>query len=137
MSDDDWSCRAIITLACSERHCGSIYQVCNFKYYGLTNPKNDFFLESGKVQSRGGTKSTFGVWMPRPRKHRYAILLDESLVCNYDEQERPLKSDVISLECCNGTGIVFDKRFGRWYTCPRCTGRLDRIYNVCEGNYNS
>ena len=33
--------RAVISLADASRHVGSIYQVCNFKYYGLSNPKSD------------------------------------------------------------------------------------------------
>lgn len=36
--------KAVITLADSNRHVGSIYQVCNFTYYGLTDKKSDFFL---------------------------------------------------------------------------------------------
>lgn len=35
--------KAIITLADDSRHVGSIYQVCNFKYYGLTDKKNRLF----------------------------------------------------------------------------------------------
>ena len=35
--------RAVITLADDSRHNGSIYQVCNFKYFGLTDKKSDFF----------------------------------------------------------------------------------------------
>ena len=35
--------RAVITLADDSRHSGSIYQVCNFTYYGLTDKKSDFF----------------------------------------------------------------------------------------------
>ena len=29
--------------------------------------------------------------------------------------------------CCNGTKRVFDKRFGEWYSCPRCTGHIDKL----------
>ena len=36
--------RAVITLADNSRHSGSIYQVCNCTYYGLSNKKSDFFL---------------------------------------------------------------------------------------------
>lgn len=118
--------RAVITLATSDRHVGSIYQVCNFKYYGLTDSKTDFFSEDGKVNPRGATKDVKGVWIPRPRKHRYAYIIDNSLKCNYKECEKPKHDDVEKLECCNGKGIVYDKRFGIWYTCPRCIGVLQK-----------
>lgn len=119
--------KAVITLATSDRHVGSIYQVCNFKYYGLTNAKTDFFTEDGRVNPRGVTKNVRGVWIPIPRKHRYAYILDKSLKCNYQEQEKPKCDDIKKLECCNGTGMVYDKRFDAWYTCPRCSGHLENI----------
>lgn len=117
--------RAIITLADSSRHVGSIYQVCNFKYYGLTDAKTDFFAADGKVNPRGATKSMRGVWLPRTRKHRYAYILDPELKVLYPEQKyKPDKGDNINLECCHGTGFVHDARFDEYYTCPRCTGHL-------------
>ena len=127
MKDEDWVCRAIITLACSERHVGSIYQVCNFKYYGLTKKASDFYREDGKLNPRGKSGSWRGVYLPRARKHRYAYILDESLKCNYEEQQRPLSNDTLELDCCQGTGVVYDDRFKQWYTCPRCTGKLEKI----------
>lgn len=36
--------RAIISYADSDYHHGYIYQATNFKYYGLTAPKNDFYV---------------------------------------------------------------------------------------------
>lgn len=122
----DWVCRGIITLACSERHNGAIYQICNFKYYGLSNQKTDFYAENGKLNPRGKTSDVFGVWLPRARKHRYAYILDESLICNYAEKTRP-SLDTISLDCCNGTKKVYDSRFNKIYTCPKCTGKLELI----------
>ena len=119
--------RAVITLACSDRHVGSIYQVCNFKYYGLSEPKNDFYIENGGLKSRGATKNIKGAWLPRARKHRYAYILDETLRCNYEEQPKPSVEEVIPLKCCNGTLQVHDGRFDVWYTCPKCTGVLKRI----------
>ena len=61
--------RAVITLADDSRHNGSIYQVCNFKYYGLTDNKTDFFSADGRVNPRGSTKDVQGVWLPRTQKH--------------------------------------------------------------------
>lgn len=63
--------RAVITLADSSRHIGSIYQVCNFKYYGLTDKKSDFYSNDGYKNPRGQTSNRHGVWVERPRKHRY------------------------------------------------------------------
>lgn len=119
--------KAIITLADSNRHVGSIYQVCNFKYYGLTNSKKDFFTPNGKVNPRGSTKSVHGVWLPRSRKHRYAYIIDKKLKCNYEECSRPTITETNELYCCGGSKTVYDNRFGEWYTCPRCTGKLDRL----------
>lgn len=116
--------RAVVTLADSSRHVGSIYQVCNFKYYGLTDPKTDFFRADGAVNPRGKVTDSRGVWIPRTRKHRYAYIIDHGLKCLHDEKTRP-SIDMVSKEtvcsACNGTKKVFDKRFGDWYSCPRCS----------------
>lgn len=122
--------RAVITLADDSRHIGSIYQVCNFEYYGLTNPKSDFYSydDDGKVNPRGPTKNKQGVWIPRTRKHRYAYILDDSLKCKYPlNPNRPGKGDVGEYDCCGGTNVVHDKRFDVYYTCPKCTGRLEKL----------
>lgn len=113
--------RAVITLADDSRHVGSIYQVCNFTYYGLTDKKTDFFRYDGKVNPRGATKSIKGVWIARNRKHRYAYIIDKSLKCNYTEQQRPSKSHGNNYNCCDGSGIVYDKRFDEYYCCPKCS----------------
>ena len=117
------SIRAIITLADSSRHVGSIYQVCNFQYYGLTDKKNDFFRFDGVVNPRGKVSDVHGVWVPRTQKHRYAYILDKTLHCLYEEQPKPKANDVLETNgCwfCKGSGKVFDNRFKEWYTCPRC-----------------
>lgn len=94
--------RAVTTLASSDRHVGSIYQVCNFTYYGLSDPKSDFFSVDGKCNARGKTADKAGVWLPRPRKHRYAYIFDKTLKCNYPEQDRPKLTDKTSVLCCGG-----------------------------------
>ena len=120
--------RAVITLADASRHVGSIYQVCNFKYFGMADDKSDFYeYPSGKKNVRGETKNRRGVWVPRTRKYRYAYIMDKHLKCRYAEQERPQKGQTIDRVCCGGTGIVKDSRFGDTYTCPVCTGKLERI----------
>ena len=112
--------RAIITLADDSKHVGSIYQVCNFKYYGLTDRKQDFYV-NGKIKHRGTTKNVHGVWLDRTRKHRYAYIIDNKLICNYKEQSYPPKvkregSDTCTY--CNGSGKVYDKRLDEWHNCP-------------------
>tara|TARA_Y100000389_G_C17428178_1_gene500874 strand:+ start:962 stop:1669 length:708 start_codon:yes stop_codon:yes gene_type:complete len=121
--------RAVITLADDSRHTGSIYQVCNFTYYGLTDKKSDFFSydDNGKVNPRGKTKEKQGVWIPRTRKHRYAYILDKSLICNYKEEPKPKKGDTNTYDCCGGTNQVSDNRYKVDYTCPKCTGKLDIV----------
>lgn len=123
--------KAVITLADDSRHVGSIYQVCNFKYYGLTNKKTDFFCADGRVNPRGKTKDLEGVWLPRTRKHRYAFLLDKTMKVLLEETERPALEATNQYDCCNGTHKVFDKRFNKHYTCPKCTGVIEEItYSV-------
>lgn len=114
--------RAVTTLADSSRHVGSIYQVCGFKYYGLTDSKTDFYREDGKINPRGATRTSKGVWIPRTRKHRYAILLDGSLKINYNETEYPTQGDLLKSECICEQGTVKDRRFNIKYKCPRCGG---------------
>jgi len=114
---------AVITLADDSRHVGSIYQVCNFKYYGLTDSKTDFYCEDGRVNPRGATKDLRGVWLPRTRKHRYCFLLGKVKVL-LSEQPKPTIDKTQDYSCCSGTNIVIDKRFGKNYTCPKCTDGL-------------
>ena len=117
--------RAVITLADDSRHNGSIYQVCNFRYYGLTDKKSDFFHftenSEWKVNPRGPTKDRQGVWINRTQKHRYSFIIDETLLCLYDQQPYPKKTDVKQYDCCGGTKLVTDKRFNVEYPCPKCT----------------
>lgn len=120
-------CRAIITLADSTKHVGSIYQVCNFKYYGLTKKASDFYRIDGRVNPRGKSSTFQGVYLPRSRKHRYAYILDPDLKCNYDEVPKPSLDEVFTLPCCNGTGQVYDKRYDKTYTCPRCNEEFKEI----------
>lgn len=120
--------RAIITLADDSKHVGSIYQVCNFKYYGLTDKKTDFYCADGRINPRGETRNLYGVWLPRTQKHRYCYLIDKSLNVLLNEQCRPTTDKISQYSCCNNTLIVYDKRFKLAYTCPVCTGELKEIF---------
>lgn len=124
--------RAVITLATSDRHVGSIYQVCNFKYYGLTEPKFDFWSFETQGKPRGKVSDVQGVWVSKPQKHRYAYIIDKKLKCLYQEQKRPSFDMSVDYSCCNGTQIVHDNRYNVDYTCPICTGHLYRIENGIE-----
>lgn len=119
--------QAVITLADNNRHVGSIYQVCNFKYYGLTDKKTDFYAADGRVNPRGRTKDVEGVWLPRTQKHRYAFLMDNSLKVLLPERDRPPVDDTDQYDCCEGFTIVYGKRFDQWYTCPKCTNKIEKI----------
>lgn len=117
--------RAVITLADSSRHIGSIYQVCNFKYYGLTDSKCDFYqYPDCKKNVRGATHNKRGVWIPRSRKHRYAYILDKKLKVLYEEQPHPTIKETTDVFCCGGTNIVHDNRFDEYFTCPICSRKL-------------
>lgn len=73
--------RAIISYADSSAgHTGAIYKACNALYCGLTEPKNDYWVD-GKIQERG--KCIGGEWKPRSQKHRYVWLFDETLNLNW------------------------------------------------------
>ena len=85
--------RAILSYADSGYHNGYIYQATNFKYYGLTDPKKDFWIlqENGtyKKHQRGKIKGLQGEWRERNRKHRYLLIFDKELVCKWKEQPYP------------------------------------------------
>lgn len=85
--------RAILSYADSEYHHGGIYQATNFKYYGLTAKKKDFWIlkDDGtyKKQGRGSTIGKEGEWRDRSRKHRYLKVFDKSLTVKWKEQPYP------------------------------------------------
>jgi len=71
--------RAILSYADSNHHSGIIYRATNFKYYGLTDPKKDFYYADGTKHSRGKIKGSEGEWRERSRKHRYLMVFDKEL----------------------------------------------------------
>lgn len=75
--------RAILSYADSSHHSGVIYRACNFAYFGLTDPRPDFWIKqpdgSFIKHSRGKTLGVEGEWRPRPRKHRYLMIFDKEL----------------------------------------------------------
>ena len=71
--------RAILSYADNNHHSGIIYRACNFKYYGLTTPKKDFYYKDGTKHSRGSVKGIEGEWRERSRKHRYLMVFDKDL----------------------------------------------------------
>jgi hypothetical protein len=88
----DIKVRAIISYADSSAgHLGSIYRACNALYCGMTEPKNDYYI-NGKIKERG-VVSGLGEWKPRPQKHRYVWMFDPTL---------HLKWGVVS---CNKDGL--------------------------------
>ena len=75
----DVNVRAILSYADSNIHSGTIYRACNFTYFGLTDPKKDFYYADGTKHSRGSVKGVEGEWRDRSRKHRFMIVYDKSL----------------------------------------------------------
>ena len=71
--------RAILSYADANHHTGTIYRACNFTYYGLTDPKKDFYYSDGTKHSRGSIKGQEGEWKERSRKHRYLMIFDKDL----------------------------------------------------------
>lgn len=84
---------ALLTYADSDFHTGYVYQACNFKYYGLTSPKKDFFIlqddGSYKKLQRGKCKFLIGEWRDRSQKHRYLIIYDKKLKTTWRELPYP------------------------------------------------
>ena len=79
--------RAILSYADSNHHSGIIYRATNFKYYGLTDPKKDFYYADGTKHSRGPTKGIEGEWRERSRKHRYLMVFDKKLEVLWKEEK--------------------------------------------------
>jgi len=76
---NDTTVRAILSYADSAHHTGTIYRACNFNYFGLTDPKKDFYYTDGTKHSRGPVKGQEGEWRERSRKHRYLMVFDKKL----------------------------------------------------------
>ena len=83
----DATVRAILSYADSNHHTGTIYRACNFQYYGLTDPKKDFYYADGTKHSRGKIKGSDGEWRERSRKHRYAMVFEFGLNILWEEQK--------------------------------------------------
>ena len=83
----DANVRAVLSYADSSRHDGIIYRACNFKYYGLTDKKSDFYYADGTKHSRGSIKGADGEWRERTRKHRYLMIFDKKLEVLWEEQK--------------------------------------------------
>jgi len=83
----DATVRAILSYADSHHHTGTIYRACNFQYYGLTDPKKDFYYADGTKHSRGSTKGQEGEWRNRSRKHRYLMVFDKTLDVLWEKQK--------------------------------------------------
>lgn len=75
----DTTVKAILSYADNDFHRGTIYRACNFRYYGLTDAKKDFYYADGTKHSRGKVKGSEGEWRERSRKHRYLIVFDKQL----------------------------------------------------------
>ena len=83
----DTNVRSILSYADSAHHSGIIYRACNFKYYGLSAAKKDFYYEDGTKHSRGSVKGVAGKWKDRSRKHRYLMVFDKTLNVLWDEEK--------------------------------------------------
>jgi hypothetical protein len=82
--------KAILSYADSEFHNGIVYRASNFKYYGLTIKKKDFWIlqdQGGFIKhSRGKIKGVAGEWRDRSQKHRFLKVFDTTLTIKWNEQ---------------------------------------------------
>ena len=83
----DATVRAILSYADASHHTGVIYRACNFQYYGLTDPKKDFYYADGTKHSRGSIRGADGEWRDRSRKHRYLMVFEKGLKPLWKEQK--------------------------------------------------
>jgi len=83
----DTEVKAILSYADSGHHSGTIYRACNFKYYGLTDRKKDFYYSDGTKHSRGKINGSEGEWKYRTRKHRYLMVFDKKLKVLWKEEK--------------------------------------------------
>ena len=79
----DTEVKAILSYADDNHHSGIIYRATNFRYYGKTDKKSDFWIKqpdgSFIKHSRGPIRGLEGEWRPRSRKHRYLMVFDKEL----------------------------------------------------------
>lgn len=90
--------RSILSYADEGFHQGTVYAALNFKYYGLSDQKSDFWIkqENGTYlkHSRGPVKGLEGEWRPRTRKHRFLITYDKTLSCKWEETQWKPQTEV-------------------------------------------
>lgn len=79
----DTEVKAILSYADDNHHSGIIYRETNFRYYGKTDKKSDFWIKqpdgSFIKHSRGPIRGLEGEWRSRSRKHRYLMVFDKKL----------------------------------------------------------
>jgi hypothetical protein len=89
MLRNDTYVRLILSYADADHHSGIVYRACNFKYYGLTNVKKDFWIKQTNgsfiKHSRGKVKGVEGEWRLRSRKHRFVMSFDKKLRVLWDQ----------------------------------------------------
>ena len=89
---NDTDVKVILSYADANFHEGTVYRACNFKYYGLSAEKKDFWIKQRDgtfiKHSRGKVKGIDGEWRPRSRKHRFVMLFDKHLVIRWDEVKK-------------------------------------------------
>jgi hypothetical protein len=82
--------RALLSYADEAYHSGVVYKASNFKYYGLSSPKKDFYIKQSDdtfiKHSRGKVSGVLGEWRQRTRKHRFVIVYDKYLKIKWVEE---------------------------------------------------
>jgi hypothetical protein len=83
--------RSVLSYADADFHSGIVYAASNFLYYGLSDPKCDYWIKqddgSYRKHSRGKMKGLPGEWRPRSRKHRFVMTFDKSLSIRWQQQK--------------------------------------------------
>ncbi len=87
--------RSVLSYADCSEHTGTIYAACNFKFYGKSAPKKDFWIKKSDLfnndvfekHKRGKVKGLEGEWRPRTQKLRFAITYDKALKILWKEMK--------------------------------------------------
>jgi hypothetical protein len=83
--------KVILSYADCDFHKGTVYRACNFKYYGKSKLKKDFFIKqpdgSYIKHNRGKIKGLDGEWRERTQKHRFVIVFDKTLTIKYKQEK--------------------------------------------------
>lgn len=141
--------RSILSYADKGYHQGTVYAASNFKYYGLSAPKKDFWIKqpdgSFKKHSRGPVKQLEGEWRTRTRKHRFLLTYDKSLSCKWQEEkwkkEPEVKLDDYQTQATktaiyNDADVIIYPALGLFSEAGEVAGKIKKVLRDKNGHFD-